>query len=561
MSKLTLQRINSTRGLFAGATSFLLVAACSSSNEDPGTGVSNVAPSSTLTGQTPVDTTGMGTTTPTTTSTVMSTAPTAAPTMMPGTSNTVTSPTNTGTSMPTTAPTDTAMMPTGTATAPMDTAMMPTGTATAMPTDTGTTMPTDTMPPASTTTPPTMPEHQADHCKFGYDPDPTDATMAADGYVEYTANGQTDTTVQPEVIAWMEKTKWQSAHYQWHAVRRCGSGMGGGGFFGAMPGSEENNAIQICELAEVPADQECKTAGDGYQFMAMHRHMITSLKALWPTHTEQFEGWDEFPTSADDVPEPWRDSWGAWDSMVAPNLDKAQNIEDHVGDFADEGAFGQWMQCTASGIHGALHFKWVRQQNQDHGLGNQYRNIDNYMFWKMHGWMDKVWERYRVAKGLAPDEPKLVQEIEKQCREMDALALIVDPSLEQEPSNEPLPEESGEFHEKVRPIFEGALNCAGCHGPQAPSGGLSLGGQISSADIVANLVSQPAEGTNKTLVIPGDPENSWLYLKISGGAATATCTGTDLCTEPMPPSGGMMVSDADKKIIYDWIEAGAPGPT
>ncbi|HEX2730039.1 MAG TPA: hypothetical protein VHM70_00485 [Polyangiaceae bacterium] len=539
--------------------------ACGSGAKDDGTAIDALGPSSSASGtdsgapaiapgssntQAPVGNTAPLATNPISAPTVVATTSAA-----PGVINPPPGSSSSDTAGGTTAPSVVSPTPAPATTDPTaPQATDPGPTATEMPAATGTDSTSPTPAPSTTAT------HPADHCKYGYDPDPTDETMTSDNYAEYTANGQTDTTVQPEVIAWMEKTKWQSAHYQWHAVRRCGGGAAGG-FGGMMAGQAENTKIDICSLADVPANQECKTDGDGYEFMAMHRHMITSLKALWPKHAAQFEGWEVYPQSADDVPEAWRDSWTDWDPSMASNLDIAQNVDKHLDQFASEGAFGEWMQCMTSGIHGALHFKWVRQQNQDHGLGNQYRNIDNYMFWKMHGWMDKVWEKYRVAKGLAPDEPKLVTEIENQCREMDALALIVDPSLEQNPSSGPIPEEHGVFVDTVRPIFEGALNCAGCHGPQAPSGDVSLGGQISSSDIVANLVNRDAEGIDGyKLVVPGDPEHSWLYLKVSGGAAGLTCSATDLCTEPMPPTS-MVLTDAEKKAIYDWIKNGAEAPT
>jgi hypothetical protein len=540
-------------GQLCGVATVALLAACSSTQDEPGTTDGSVMPSTSVPSPAATDASGMGTMAPPSTATVMTSTPIGPP-----------MPTPTVLQMPLPSATgDTPAVPPSNST-PVDMpAPDPTGTVTPpTPTDMPTADPTgEDMPPVPTDDTPPAPStemHPADHCKYGYDPHPSDETMATDGYAEYEANGQVDTTVQPEVIEWMVSQKWQPAHFQWHNVRRCGGGLGGG--FGMMPGQEDSGDVDVCVMAELPDENECQGGQDGYEFMAMHRHMITSLKSLWPKHTEQFEGWDVYPQSADDVPEAWRDSWSDWDATTAANFEIAQNVDQNMDRFADEGEFGQWLQCMQSGLHGALHFKWVRQQNQEHGLGNQYRNIDNYMFWKMHGWMDKVWEKYRVAKGLAPDEPKLVDEMETQCREMDALALLIDPELEQDQVGGPLPEESGVFHETVRPIFEGALNCAGCHGPQGPSGGVSLGGQISSADIVANLVDQTAEGTNMPLVAPGNPEGSWLYLKVTGGTADATCTGTEECKQAMPPTAGMVLSDAEKQAIYDWIEAGAAGP-
>jgi hypothetical protein len=330
--------------------------------------------------------------------------------------------------------------------------------------------------------------------------------------------------------------------------------------------------IDVCSHTEmIPTDQECKTDGDGLQFFAMHRHMIQSLKQLWPNHSEQFEGFDKFPQSASDVPEQWRDVWSSFsasdlaNAKIADEIDKPENLSK----FATEGAFGRWLQCltpTYSGLHGALHFKWVRTQNTRHGLGNQDTNIDNYMFWKLHGWIDKVWEKYRVAKGLAPDDPALTDELARQCYEMDKLSSLIDPSLSNEPDNTTLPEESGVFHEQVRPMFENALTkCSGCHGPQGAEVGMTLGGHKSSADIVAGLVNQPSRHGGQFLrVVPGDPEHSWLYLKAAGLAEGAGCveSASASCkTGAMPPTGEAKPTAEELQKLYDWIKSGAPAPT
>jgi hypothetical protein len=395
-------------------------------------------------------------------------------------------------------------------------------------------------------------ENHSDHCLHGYEPDPADATMA-EGYALYEKNGQIDTTVQPEVIEWMERHEWQAAHFQWHEIRRCGGfGLGGG-------------ELDICSYTDlVPIDQECQSVGDGYQFLVMHRHMIQTLKQLWPNHTEQFRGWETFPRSSEDVPEEWRDTWSDWPQSVLAAADIADNIADHLDDFPTEGDFGQWLQCQVpqgfSGLHGELHFKMVRTQNTDHGVGNPERNLDNHIFWLLHGWIDNVWERYRVAKGLDPDEPALRDALIAQCREMDTLAAIINPELEV-PDDEPVGEESGLFHETVRPILEGEVGrCSGCHGNSGEAG-LTLGGDSSSAEIVAGLVNQPSRyAVGYQLVVPGDPESSWLYLKASGLTDGVQCQGTGSCAQRMPPSssGTTTLGETELAAIRNWIEQGAP---
>ena len=395
-----------------------------------------------------------------------------------------------------------------------------------------------------------------DHCVDGYDPDPSDATLSTDGPSDYVESGQTDTVVQPPVLAWMQAHVWESAHFEWHSIRRCTAGT-------------SQSKINICSHTElIPANQECLSDGDGLEFLAMHRHMLQSLKQLWPKHQEQFTGFTKFPQSASDVPAEWRDAWSSFSSQELANAKIADEIDkpENLAKFASEGAFGRWLQCQApsySGLHGALHFKWVRTQNTTHGLGNQLTNIDNYMFWKLHGWIDNVWGKYRVAKGLAPDDQALKDQLASQCYQMDKLASLIDPKQSQTPDNTALPQESGVFHTQVRPMFENmTTKCSGCHGTEGPEAGMTLGGHVSSADIYKNLVNvQATTGGEFVRVKPGDPEHSWLYLKAAGMAASAGCTAASCRTDAMPPTGSAKPTTAELQALYDWIKSGAPAPT
>jgi hypothetical protein len=400
----------------------------------------------------------------------------------------------------------------------------------------------------------------SDHCVSGYGPDPGDATMK-DGPVEYTKSDQIDLIVQPEVMAFMTARKWQAAHFEWHSIRRCNGGF-------------SQSRIDICKFTDmIPSDQECASDGDGYQFFVVHRHMIQALKQRFPSHIEQFTGFPRFPQSAEDLPPQWRDAM-PFNAQTIANGKIADEIEkpENLSRFSSEGAFGRWIQCFApqsSGLHADLHFKWVRSRNTEHGLGNQETNLDNYLFWKMHGWIDDVWEKYRKAKGLGADDPKLKQDLITQCREMDAIAAIIDPNLKPDPVEEPVGPESGVFHEMVRPILENDIaRCSGCHGPQGAEAGLTLGGLgVSSAKIVEALVNKPAtHGGQYKLVVPGQPEQSWLYLKASGKAAAAGCSATasSSCNaQVMPPSGSgeVTLTSSELETLRRWIADGAPVPT
>ena len=409
-------------------------------------------------------------------------------------------------------------------------------------------------------------------CEEGFDPDPRDAliTSQPDHWIDRAGN--VDLVLPAPVLAWMTEGVWQQSHDAWHNIRRCGRGggfgaLGGFGGFGGFGAAAPT--VKVCDYSEmVPEDQECENASDGYQFLVMHRHMIQGLKQAFPTHAALFEGFPSFPFSAQDVPEPWRDRWSTgWTQSIRETAEVLEDIENNLERFPSEGDLGKYIQCGGSGlggfnsIHGALHFKWVVQQSP-HSLGNQAVNIENYMFWRLHGWIDDVWERYRVAKGLRPDQPQLTAALVAQCDEMHALGHLFDSAASgREEATDPLPEETGFFHERVRPILE--EHCLACHSGSGPQGNLVLAGNVSSAQIVAGLVNEPAFfGGQFARVVPERPDQSWLYLKVSGAAQSAGCQGSMCNLQVMPPSGGVVtLSETELATLREWIASGAPAPT
>ena len=426
---------------------------------------------------------------------------------------------------------------------------------------------------------------QLHRCGSAEPADPRDALLSGEPDALSYGDG-VDLVLPEQVLAWMRERRWQPSHDGWHNIRRCMNPM-----FTMPPPAEApplpfditqpGAMARVCANTElVPAQGECENARDGYEFLVMHRHMIRSLKQAFPRHARLFDGFPHFPFSIEDVPEQWRDRWTmgglfrsqmgevGWDPHI---LEVARRLEaiggTNDGGFADEGALGMFIQCGVTGpdpmaggqfsIHGALHFKWV-VQDSPHSLGKQTANLENFMFWKLHGWIDDVWQRYREVKGLAtdPSDP-LEAEITSQCWEMHELGHVVDSACtEQEVT---LPAESGVFHETVRPILE--QHCKGCHSECSPSGNLSLGGRISSAEIVENLVGRTSfSGGQFKRVVPGKPRESWLYLKLAGLAGTAGCEGRCL-TQTMPPFGmTVTLSEAELAAVARWIEDGALPP-
>lgn len=86
---------------------------------------------------------------------------------------------------------------------------------------------------------------------------------------------------------------------------------------------------------------------------------------------------------------------------------------------------------------------------------------------------------------------------------------------------------------------------AGCHGTIAPQQNLVLAPAVAYANIV-NIPS--TEASSVLRVKPGDPDNSYLYRKITGVGITGG----------RMPLGGPYLTDAQISLVRDWIRRGAP---
>ncbi len=113
------------------------------------------------------------------------------------------------------------------------------------------------------------------------------------------------------------------------------------------------------------------------------------------------------------------------------------------------------------------------------------------------------------------------------------------------------------FEAEVLPMLSG--RCAVCHGPVAAQLGLVLGpvGEVSADEVLRGLVGRDAVVAPLSLVEPGDPEASWLRLKIVGAFDDVACYGG--CGGPMPPAGDA-ASEAELEALTEWIAAMEPTP-
>jgi mono/diheme cytochrome c family protein len=99
------------------------------------------------------------------------------------------------------------------------------------------------------------------------------------------------------------------------------------------------------------------------------------------------------------------------------------------------------------------------------------------------------------------------------------------------------------FAQNVQPIF--SAHCTSCHSGSFPPQGLNL----SAGNAFANLVGVASmEQAEVDRVVPGDPDASYLFRKITGAVG--------ISGQQMPLSSAPL-SDAEIHTIEAWIEQGA----
>lgn len=125
-----------------------------------------------------------------------------------------------------------------------------------------------------------------------------------------------------------------------------------------------------------------------------------------------------------------------------------------------------------------------------------------------------------------------------------------------DPPDDPMTEiDDGPFATTVHPLLD--MHCAGCHGALGPYAGLTLGprAEVSGTEVWDRLVGVPsAQLPTMSLVEPGQPEQSFLYLKMLDTHRELPCPAG--CGEAMPPAG-LLVPDSDLDTIERWILDGA----
>jgi hypothetical protein len=207
--------------------------------------------------------------------------------------------------------------------------------------------------------------------------------------------------VPADVQAYLTANHWGMMHLQWHTVRQWDR-MSAAALSSAKLQGWTRSAIQEGQ------------AGNGLQFLAMHRVMFRALKTQFPQYAGTiFNGWSSVPTNPRD---PVNALPNGGTTAFSANMTTAiANLMSHPENFASDDAWGTYLETTfrpvpgnptatstdpSTGLHNYLHNRWTDNASPV-TMGDPAVNLGNKMFWKLHGWIDEQWSAYRRAKGLS----------------------------------------------------------------------------------------------------------------------------------------------------------------
>ena len=118
---------------------------------------------------------------------------------------------------------------------------------------------------------------------------------------------------------------------------------------------------------------------------------------------------------------------------------------------------------------------------------------------------------------------------------------------------------------EVQALFTRTCAMPACHG-RGPDGGGGSGGLFLTDGVTSHssMVDRPSDQVSSVrLVVPGDPDNSYLVMKVEGTMRSrlpvqcAVSPGRNPCGVQMPQLAAPLTA-TERALIRNWIRAGAP---
>lgn len=217
-----------------------------------------------------------------------------------------------------------------------------------------------------------------------------------------------DPRIPDDMAQWMRARDWSSHHEQWHVESSLD-------YWSARAAQGNPAAQEIVDYARQKgwsrAPRQEGAAGNGLEFLGMHRAMLELLAEAFPQHCAYLKGWvtpPQDPSAPDDVvPNGAPFELAKAEAVeIIEHQPKTLNGEDNFGAFVETSLRPTSANPLArspdprTGIHNWLHNRWTDVES-DVNLGDPTKNIFNARFWRLHGWIDTQWSRFRAATGLS----------------------------------------------------------------------------------------------------------------------------------------------------------------
>lgn len=232
-----------------------------------------------------------------------------------------------------------------------------------------------------------------------------------------------DERIPEEMIVWMNHKGWGAHHDQWHFERRWD-------FWHAIS-EQPGHPAWVDDLLREAISKGWQRSpiqdgepGNGEDFLFMHRAMFHLLADNFPQHLHFIRGWQSPPTDPNDMDDPLPpDEAGSPPNPAKgplnPNMASAiSKIQSRHPDFVNDDEFGLFLETNLrpvpgnplarssdpeTGLHNYLHNRWS-DATSPINLGDPTVNIFNHRFWKLHGWIDHQWWRFRKGKGFSDSD-------------------------------------------------------------------------------------------------------------------------------------------------------------
>jgi len=207
-----------------------------------------------------------------------------------------------------------------------------------------------------------------------------------------------------EISEWMNARSWGMHHLIWHLSR-------------IWDLIDPQDQAWVQQNGGSRANRQEGQAGNGMDFLAMHRVMIRQLNQQFPAHTNLFAGWPQPPTNPNNAndpmpnngePKPFNASMSAAVTRLHNNITGFQS-DDDLGLFIQTrlrpvaGDPGNQSPDKTTGIHNYIHNRFS-DSNSDIDMGSPLVNLHNQRFWRLHGWIDNRWTAFRTAKNFPESE-------------------------------------------------------------------------------------------------------------------------------------------------------------